>query len=120
MQIKIKDNARDLYITSTALHGPVNYAWADTLGKIEGQTLEVETAWLFENQYNTGPRPGVSDKGLRIMDQSVAEVIDDVRGSMQRCDWCGENNVTHDVEGWNQEPTKFAADVAKLIDEVIE
>ena len=28
-------------------------------------------------------------------------------------DWCGENDVTHDRDGWNQEPEYFAIDVAR-------
>jgi len=35
---------------------------------IDGQTIELETAHLFENQWNTAPIAGVSEKGLRVFD----------------------------------------------------
>ena len=36
------------------------------------------------------PVPGVSEYGLRIMDESVEEVIGDVRPGKAKCGWCGE------------------------------
>lgn len=36
--------------------------------KIDGLTIELETAHVFDNQWNTAPIDGVTDKGLRVMD----------------------------------------------------
>jgi hypothetical protein len=30
-------------------------------------------------------------------------------------DWCGENEVEHDKEGWNQDPMYFADDVKRIV-----
>src|SRR5678816_4882378 len=35
---------------------------------LDGQVLELETAHLFDNQWNTAPIAGVSDLGLRVFD----------------------------------------------------
>ena len=86
MEIKIKDNAASLY----AKKGCTVPRWYDTLCKIEGMTLEVETEYLFRDQFNTVPVPGVSNCGLRIMAESVECVIDDVRPGKMRCNYCGK------------------------------
>lgn len=36
--------------------------------QLDGQTIDLETAHLFENQWNTAPIEGVSEKGLRVFD----------------------------------------------------
>lgn len=36
--------------------------------KIDGLSIELETAHVFDNQWNTAPIEGVSEKGLRVMD----------------------------------------------------
>lgn len=90
VKIRIRDNASDLYVASQQHHGVINWEWAEILGKIQGMVLEVETEYLFKDQFNTGPIAGVSEQGLRVMAQSVAEVIDDIRPSKMRCHWCGK------------------------------
>jgi hypothetical protein len=75
-----------------ALHGAVNWDWHKMLEQVQGMTLEVETKFLFAGQYNTVPIPGVSEQGMRIMDESVDEVIDDIRPSRKRCNWCGHHS----------------------------
>lgn len=40
----------------------------DFVRDIDGQTVDLETAYLFNNQWNTAPIDGVSDKGLRVFD----------------------------------------------------
>lgn len=87
MKIRIKDNAKQIYIAYS-----VGYSdeFARMLEAVQGQVLEVETRFLFRDQYNTAPIPGVTDLGLRIMDAWVAEVIDDIRPQKIRCQWCGK------------------------------
>ena len=92
MKIKIKDNAETLYYKDTT---SPNSHYAEMLSMVEGQTLDVDTEYLFVDQYNTLPIPGVSTNGMRIFDAYVEEVIDDERPGKARCKWCGKtsNNV---------------------------
>lgn len=91
MKIKIKNDARKIY-TSSFSGRPFNREWAEKLEKIQGMVLEVETEYLFKDQYSTAPIEGVSELGMRIMQESVEEVIDDIRIIRQRCNWCGKNS----------------------------
>jgi hypothetical protein len=64
-------------------------------------TLEVDTEYLFSDQYNTVPIPGISENGLRLMDEDITEVIDDARTGKGKCNWCGSTvddleNPCHD------------------------
>ena len=90
MKIKIRADARNYYIARCNCdRQPTNWDWADKMGMVAGMTLDVETNYLFRDQYNTTPIQAVSDSGLRIMDYLVEEVIDDARQGMARCNWCG-------------------------------
>lgn len=44
--------------------GSHHHDWVDA----KGSPVELETAHLFNNQWNTAPIPGVSDNGLRVFD----------------------------------------------------
>ena len=92
MKIKIKENASELYANKYQgkLEGLFNIEWFRVLKKIEGMVLEVDTKYLFKDQYNTVPVEGVSDAGLRIMDDYVECVIDDERQGKARCLYCGK------------------------------
>lgn len=94
MKIKIRSDAKQAYINSVPFGNgwsmPINWEWAETMEKIQGMTLEVETEYLFKDQFNTGPIEGISKDGLRIMLTVVEEVIDDIRPFKQRCNWCGK------------------------------
>lgn len=96
MKIKIKKDAKAIYIGGRG-RLPVNLEWAAILEKIAGTTIEVETDFLFKDQFSTVPIPGVSDKGLRIMNEVVEEVIDDVRPGKARCRWCGRTGPAQGV-----------------------
>jgi hypothetical protein len=89
MKIKIREDAREQYIVHRMVPGGgfINWEWADKLRAIQGMTLDVETTHLFGSQFNTVPIDGVSDVGMRIMAESVDEVIDDVRAGMMKCGW---------------------------------
>lgn len=88
MKIRIRDNASALYVQGQKF--AVNWEWAKQLEQIQGMTLEVETEFLFKDQFNTGPIEGVSGQGMRVMVGSVAEIIDDIRPRKMRCQWCGK------------------------------
>ena len=89
MKIRIKENAGRLYRGGFVLQQIPNWEWAKTLDAVQGMTLEVETKFLFSDQFNTAPVPGVSVSGLRLMAESVDEVIDDERIGKIKCRWCG-------------------------------
>jgi len=88
MYIKIKPNARQVYRNNT-MSALWNFGWMKTLDKISGKILEVETEYLFSDQYNTVAIEGVSENGLRVMEELVDEVINDKRKGKARCGWCG-------------------------------
>lgn len=44
---------------------------------LDGATIELETDFLFGNQWNTAPIPGVSDEGLRVFDWCENAVFND-------------------------------------------
>ena len=87
MKIIIKKNAASLYASSANDH-IYNSEWLSKLKAIEGKIIEVETKHLFKDQYNTVTIPGVSEQGMRIMDQSVEEVIGNVRIGKAKCRYC--------------------------------
>ena len=94
MQIKLKksvtmaqQHART--VPAHAGYTTEQFKWRDLLGKIGGMTLEVETQHLFGDQFNTGPIPDISPTGIRVMNDMVVEIIDDVRPTAVKCDYCG-------------------------------
>lgn len=92
MKIKVRKDAARIYARQyQEAYVPPNFReWMDKLRAIQGKTLEVETEYLFKDQYNTAPVPGVSERGLRLAEEYVEEVIDDVRPGKARCNWCGK------------------------------
>lgn len=61
-ELKAKLSAMGL--TCFEAHGGGSYY----LPNLDGATVELETKHLFNNQWNTAPIAGVSDKGLRVFD----------------------------------------------------
>ena len=90
MKIKIKENASSIYAGSTN-DFEYSHEWYNIYKELAGEIIEVETDYLFSNQFNTVPIEGISDIGLRIMEEYVEEVIDDEREGKGRCQYCGEN-----------------------------
>jgi len=91
MKIRIREDAELYYYEEN--RGKVNHKWAEIIAAIEGQILEVDTEYLFKDQFNTKPIPGISKNGLRIMEAYVTEVIDDERPGKARCNWCGKTST---------------------------
>ncbi|MFH1226852.1 MAG: hypothetical protein V1701_02975 [Planctomycetota bacterium] len=60
---------------------------------IAGRKIKVETDYLFADQFNTVPIRGISDSGLRVHENYVAQVIDDERHGKMRCGWCGKTSA---------------------------
>lgn len=82
MHIKIKNDAAQAYSDRNWFGKGANrrrnpqfsLEWMKTLEAIQDTWINVELKYLFKNQYNTVPIEGVSDKGLRIHDDDVAEI----------------------------------------------
>ncbi len=88
MKIKVRNDAKKYYINTLPRYQPINWKWAGTLEQVQGMTLEVETKYLFNDQFNTAPIPGISENGLRLMADNVAYVIDDIRPGKSICAYC--------------------------------
>lgn len=96
MKIRIKQNASEIYCER--VH-PTQYSssWYEKLILIEGKVLEVDTEYLFKDQFNTKPIKNISELGMRIEQDLVDEVIDDERPGKARCNWCGKVSLKTDV-----------------------
>lgn len=68
-------------ISDTAGNGYSDYG--KKLKALRGKVVEVETEYLFDDQYNT-------TNGLRVMDHDVVEVINDQRRSRVKSSWSGK------------------------------
>ena len=102
MKIKIKDNAASIYWAPKCNEQYVpsehERKYRDMLELVQGKELEVETEYLFCDQYNTVPIEGVAENGMRIMEESVEYVIDDIRDFVGVCGYCG-NQTRDKTEG---------------------
>ena len=88
MKILIKNDAADIYKKD------INYAqysrdFYKKLQAMQGQLLEVDTKYLFNDQFNTVDSEETGT-GCRIMGTWVEKVIDDARVGSFRCNWCGK------------------------------
>lgn len=61
------------------------------LQAVAGQWLEVETQYLFQNQFNTVPIPSISKSGLRVMAGHVQDIKDDIRPNRLFDMWTHKN-----------------------------
>lgn len=99
MKIRIKENASKLYWGHINARGscycPTNEEryFGEKLESINGKTVDVETQYLFSDQYNIGPVSPDDKNGLRIMAEYVDEVIDDIRDNVGQCPYCGHNTI---------------------------
>lgn len=83
MKILIKPDA-----TSYSMGTPAVYR--NALESIRGQWVEVETDYLFQDQFNTVPMLG--GNGLRIMMDQVVAIQDDAREGKAKCRYCGHHD----------------------------
>ena len=100
MKLKIKKDAGTIFIRNHYNGMRPEYCapmsvreFADKISAIQGMTIDVETKYLWDNQFNTAPIEGISDTGLRILDfedegSVIEEIIDDVRPHRLKCRHC--------------------------------
>ena len=67
--------------------------WAEGMNKVAGTWVEVDTKFLFSNQFNTVDGVG-TDQGLRVMASDVEAIKDDMRPYRKICRWC-HNHSPH-------------------------
>ena len=102
MKIVIRKYAASEYVGRMTLrdgrlHPQYNSEWYTILCKIEGKTLDVDTNCVFKYNFNTMPIDGVSSLGLQVGIESIERIIDDVRGELMHCTYCGrtQKKATH-------------------------
>ena len=91
MKIKIINHAESLRRSRINLGQECASArWDRVIASIAGRWLEVETDFLFDNQFNTAPTEG-HDQGLRISSHYVEEIKGDARDGREFCTYCHGN-----------------------------
>ena len=103
MKIKLYDDAAKRFCFARVgfdqphgLLAPTGKHYYEMLLELEGQWLPVDTKYLFEDQYNTLPIPGVSDIAIGIHDDLVESIMDDERPGKAKCRYCG--TIIHDAD----------------------
>jgi len=113
MKLKIKQDAGTIFVKNyyrgkklDAFMPSMTRKFADQITALQGMEIIVETKFLWDDQFNTAPIPGISEYGMRITDLErdesiIEEIIDDVRPNRQKCPECrhylremGENEGT--------------------------
>jgi len=101
MKLKIKEDAGTIFLHKHYKNMSPHYCapaivrvYADKITAIQGMTIEVETRYLWDDQFNTVPIEGISKLGLRILDfkgekSIIEEIIDDERPLRPKCKKCG-------------------------------
>lgn len=96
MKVKIKDNLEG-YAISSDEYFLDEYELEDIAEKISGKTLEVDTEYLFKNEFNLKPIPKISNYTIRIFIEDVDEIIDDEREGKAYCELCNETSNSTEV-----------------------
>lgn len=101
MKLKIKEDAGTIFLRNHYKGMRPDYCapatirdFADKITAIQGMTIDVETQYLWDDQFNTAPIEGISETGLRILDfkgerSIIEEIIDDARPGREKCIICG-------------------------------
>jgi hypothetical protein len=88
MKVLMKHGLASLY-RRRSMTSTYNSKWYTMLLKIEGTILEVDTEYLFQDQFNCITPDGT---GIRVMLNDVSAIIGDIRGNLQYCTWCGSHS----------------------------
>lgn len=102
--ITVRKDASEAYQNRERI--AINWIWAETLAKVEGMRIEVETDYCFKNQFNTVPIKDVSEVGLRLM-AIDCEKIEFEGGATY--EWYLEKVATWYLEAWNETVTDLPA-----------
>ena len=100
MKIKIKTNALDMYLREhTNFDGSYEGEdhWERILENISGTIIEVDTEMLFKHEFNTKPIKNISDSGIRVMEEYVEEIFNDLRYGKAFCELCEKVSNSDEV-----------------------
>jgi hypothetical protein len=93
MHIKIKADAAAIYCRQFTEQMIPNWEWATILEQVQGQTLEVKTEHLSNDQFSAIVHAAVTPQELiGIGEELVEAVIDDVRPALIKCRACGKQS----------------------------
>ena len=86
MKVQLKPNAADVYVheQKAGMGRFVNKNTVAKLEKMQGEIFEVDTDWLYPNQFKLM-------NGEKIDENLVERVIDDVRNEYKRCGDCSHS-----------------------------
>lgn len=116
MKVLIKETAGADYTRDT---------FNDTLRTLRGTWAEVDTSYLFNDQYN------LKDSNLRIFDKHIYAVQDDERAGLVQCGYCGKqfksaeelqahyvelDSIAHDCENC----TDYVKGIKDIVRETVE
>lgn len=123
MKVIVSKDAAKHYCSTLGRFGVINWKWYTIMELIAGETLTVETDYLFSSQFNIAPltheeiKPMIekykqekgeliykqrkdnevqdaisvlTTNGIRLMENCVDVIIDDVRPFKTVCSWCGK------------------------------
>ncbi|MDG0860350.1 hypothetical protein [Staphylococcus equorum] len=96
MKVRIKKDVKNNYLLDQDSYLD-DYEFEDILDNIAGKTLEVDTEFMFPNEFNLKPIPGLTNDFIRVFIEDVDKVIDDIRSGKAHCELCGETSDSLEV-----------------------
>ena len=108
MKIKIRDDAEQAYreevnrkFNEERIHTEERIArgWETVLATIAGMVVEVETQYLYKDQFKTKPIPPHNKLGYTLPSYLIEYVIGDIRPAYNRCAQCGNKSLKSDPSG---------------------
>lgn len=93
MKVKIKKDVKNNYLP----YLDEDYELEYILDNISGKVLEVDTEYLFQNEFNLKPIPGLTNEVMRVFIEDIDEIIDDARKGKAHCELCGETSDSLNV-----------------------
>lgn len=108
MKIKIAEDAYLKYIAACVeSHRRIKHEYGEQLVYLEGKWIDVDTRFLFKDQFNTAPIPNVANNGVRIPIEYVDEIEDDERINHNRCSYCGYKTLIFEKQCHNCLRTEY-------------
>ena len=88
MKIKVKNKTYYSMLNN-------NKDWVDKMNTVAGKWIEVDTEYLFSDQFNTPAGDG-QGSGLRILLKDIEAIKDDMRPYRKICRWCHHHSALVD------------------------
>jgi hypothetical protein len=103
MKIKLFPEAASQYVRRcykgmpASAYGLHNEAYCNLLEQVNDKWLDVETDFLFSDQFNTAPIEGVSVNGLRVMWTEVEFIEGDIRPGRVLDQWTNCHYAANEI-----------------------